>query len=82
MFLYMYHHIADELIYHSVMSVYSIWQQYSMYIAYILHNIDHQGKNVDNVYIYHALIEIFYSAISLFIKATFYLLKVIHHVHN
>ena len=23
MFLYMYHHIADELIYHSVMSVYS-----------------------------------------------------------
>ena len=49
MFLYMYHHIADELIYHSVMSVYSIWQQYSMYIAYILHNIDHQGKNVDNV---------------------------------
>ena len=26
MFLYMYHHIADELIYHSVMSVYSTVQ--------------------------------------------------------
>ena len=24
MFLYMYHHIADELIYHSVMSVYTV----------------------------------------------------------
>ena len=45
---------------------------------YSLHNIDHQGKNVDNVYIYHARIEIFYSAISLFIKAKFYLFIVIH----